>query len=248
MTSKQADNVIKLLEFVGKRPSMFLGKPDIQLAEVFLMGVTATLDKVFVRRPIRSDVVEERGWTVPQGNASSGLHQQMTKRGLSPEEVIQERVAIEIEVIKRSSAYAAEPKGKPTQSRKLPVRRHKSSWPLQAVVVVQHPSDGWLVHDYVNTWRQANRWKSTASRIRASLKKRLSGFERHSITLTHQSGWILSHHADGRVVWESLETHDPPRHMKAVPLGEFLKLGTKLERSDLKGIEAEAWLPGYGLD
>ena len=103
MVPQQASELIGLLETFGARPGLFLGMPDVLLATVFLSGFRAAIAKTGgVASDLHQQVAEDRGWRMP--NASGpGIEGQMLRSGMSSEQVIAELVAIEIEVIKRST-------------------------------------------------------------------------------------------------------------------------------------------------
>jgi hypothetical protein len=103
MTAQQASDLIELLQTFAKRPGLFLGKPDILLATVFLSGFGSALWKAFGIGPaLGEQIATDRGWQMPKASGP-GIHAQMLERGMSVEQVIAELVAIEIEVIKLST-------------------------------------------------------------------------------------------------------------------------------------------------
>ena len=106
MTSQQASQLIEVLQYVAKAPGMFLGKPDIKLAIVFLFGFRIALEKACgLDLSLALQVITSRGWQLPRGASgpASVVHKQMLERGMSSEQVIAELVAIEIDVIKLST-------------------------------------------------------------------------------------------------------------------------------------------------
>lgn len=48
------------------------------------------------------------------------------------------------------------------------------------------------------------------------------------------------------VVWENVESDEPPRHRRAVPVAEVRRLFGLLAEGDISAIEALEWQPGYG--
>ncbi len=69
--------------------------------------------------------------------------------------------------------------------------------------------------------------------------------EHTSISLTHESEWCLAAYPGGLLVWENLESDEPPRHMNGVPQGKVLELWVKLSQGRLADVDSELWLPGY---
>ena len=69
--------------------------------------------------------------------------------------------------------------------------------------------------------------------------------EHPDVALTHESGWCLSAFPSGLLVWENDETNSGPRHMKAVPREEVLRLWLELAQGDIATIESESWKSGY---
>lgn len=63
--------------------------------------------------------------------------------------------------------------------------------------------------------------------------------------LAHENGWSLSAFEAG-LLWQNLETDDPPRHMDDVSRERVLELWLKLAEGKLAEIDAEPWLPGSG--
>jgi hypothetical protein len=90
-----------MLERVAARPARFFGKADILLAVTFLSGFRTALSLAFDADTDVSDrVIANRGWAFPRAH-EAGTERQMLGKGMSPEQVIGELVAVEIEVIKR---------------------------------------------------------------------------------------------------------------------------------------------------
>jgi hypothetical protein len=106
MTPQQAADLIDLLKLFASRPGMFVGKSDVLLAQVFLEGFMAALQKALrVDMALFLVIAVERGWRKPK--ASEAFERQMLEAGMSAEQVIAEMVAIEIEVIQRSTVTPA---------------------------------------------------------------------------------------------------------------------------------------------
>lgn len=59
------------------------------------------------------------------------------------------------------------------------------------------------------------------------------------------SGWGLSAHRDGRLVFEHLGGQGSPRHMIPVPKERVIELWERLIQGDIDGLLLEAWKPGY---
>lgn len=103
MSREQASRLIELLERVSQRPQLFFGAPDFQAAVLFLMGFAAALESAFgVDNHLakRERVILERGWELPKATGP-GIEGQMFQKGMSPVEVIQELVAVEIDLLQR---------------------------------------------------------------------------------------------------------------------------------------------------
>jgi hypothetical protein len=72
--------------------------------------------------------------------------------------------------------------------------------------------------------------------------------EEHPDTwLQHESGWCLSAHELGILVWENVEESKPPRHLQDVPREKVLDLWIKLSQGRIAEVESEPWQPGYAL-
>jgi hypothetical protein len=63
--------------------------------------------------------------------------------------------------------------------------------------------------------------------------------------LEHESGWSLSAFEVG-LLWQNIETDEPPRHIKDVTRERVLELWLKLAEGKVAEIDAEPWLPGNG--
>lgn len=63
--------------------------------------------------------------------------------------------------------------------------------------------------------------------------------------INDNSGWGISAHRDGRVVFEHLGGQGTPRHMIPVSKERVLELWKRLIRGDTDGLLSEPWKPGY---
>ena len=69
--------------------------------------------------------------------------------------------------------------------------------------------------------------------------------EHGDVAVVHDdSGWSLSAHRDGRLVFEHL-SQGGQRHMLPVPKERVLELWKRLVFGDIQGVLAEPWKPGY---
>jgi hypothetical protein len=59
------------------------------------------------------------------------------------------------------------------------------------------------------------------------------------------SGWSLSAHRDGRIVFEHLGGQGGPMHMIPVPKARVIELWKRLVHGDLASIMTEPWRAGY---
>jgi hypothetical protein len=70
--------------------------------------------------------------------------------------------------------------------------------------------------------------------------------EHGDVSVVHEeTGWCISSHRDGRVVFAHLGRRGAPRHMSPVPKARVLELWRRLIEGDLDGLAAEPWRPGY---
>ncbi len=70
--------------------------------------------------------------------------------------------------------------------------------------------------------------------------------EHGDVSVTHDdSGWCMSAHRDGRVVFEHLD-EGGERHMIPVQKELVLELWNRLIHGEIEGLLAEPWTPGYG--
>jgi len=69
--------------------------------------------------------------------------------------------------------------------------------------------------------------------------------EHGDVSVIHDdSGWSISAHRDGRVVFEHL-ARGGERHMIPMPKKRVLELWRRLIEGDIEGLLAEPWKPGY---
>jgi hypothetical protein len=70
--------------------------------------------------------------------------------------------------------------------------------------------------------------------------------EHGDVSVIHEeSGWVLSAHRDGRVIFENLSTGGE-RHMTPVTKDHVLDLWQRLVNGDVNGLLSEPWRAGYG--
>jgi hypothetical protein len=70
--------------------------------------------------------------------------------------------------------------------------------------------------------------------------------EHGDVSVIHDdSGWCMSAHRDGRLVFEHLPSKGGQRHMIPVPKERVLELWTRLISGDIDGILGEPWKEGY---
>lgn len=70
--------------------------------------------------------------------------------------------------------------------------------------------------------------------------------EHPDCALAHESGWTISANQSGAVVFENVESSDPPRHMRGVTREQVLEMWRRLAAGMLEEIEKLPWQPGYG--
>ncbi|MGK3970056.1 hypothetical protein WMF01_56870 [Sorangium sp. So ce1667] len=69
--------------------------------------------------------------------------------------------------------------------------------------------------------------------------------EHGDVAVIHDdSGWCMSAHRDGRIVFEHLR-EGGERHMMPVTKERALELWRRLIKGNIDGLLAEAWIPGY---
>jgi len=99
MSEEQLDILLRVLENFRVRPTLYIGDDDPRKASIFLMGFKCgmgmRLDKDY---EIQETVFARRGWRF---SATGVLSSQMTERGMSNIEMIDELVSIEIEMLKQ---------------------------------------------------------------------------------------------------------------------------------------------------
>lgn len=70
--------------------------------------------------------------------------------------------------------------------------------------------------------------------------------EHGDVTVVHEdSGWSMSAHRDGRLVFENLSSGGE-RHMKPISKERVIELWSRLIGGDIGAVLAEPWLAGYG--
>jgi hypothetical protein len=92
--------LIELLEAVRPVPHTYMIRHDTELAEAFLSGLRRTAERllgVSSSGELRCRVWEERGWQ----RGARGPVLSMQREGLTHEAIVDELIAIEIEVWKR---------------------------------------------------------------------------------------------------------------------------------------------------
>lgn len=101
MVSDPSSRLIACLESARKRPAMFFGAVAVEPAVHWLHGFeTAAMSLLGIRDPhleVRQAVLESRGWEFTARHPSSD----MIERGLSPGEIIDELLSIEVEILRR---------------------------------------------------------------------------------------------------------------------------------------------------
>lgn len=101
MVSDPTAQLITCLEAARKRPAMYFGAVAVEPAVHWLNGFQAAVYSLLgVRDPhldVRQAVVESRGWEFLARHPSS----EMSERGLTPGEVIDELLSIEVEILRR---------------------------------------------------------------------------------------------------------------------------------------------------
>ena len=72
-----------------------------------------------------------------------------------------------------------------------------------------------------------------------------SGIRDGNVAVTHEeTGWCLSAHRDGRLVFELLD-RGGERHMIPVPKEQVIELWKRLIEGDISGLFQEPWKSGY---
>ena len=104
--ARQIQSLLELLETVRKHPAMYMGRARPGEAVAFLMGVAASTQTalgVSTQGEPRWQVWKDRGWD--QGGAR-GPVAHMQQDGLTDDKIVDELIAMEIEVWKRAAANA----------------------------------------------------------------------------------------------------------------------------------------------
>ncbi len=70
-------------------------------------------------------------------------------------------------------------------------------------------------------------------------------FDGNVAVINDDTGWCLSAHRDGRVVFGNLQDRTSDRHMIPVPKERVLELWKRLIAGDVVGLLKEPWKPGY---
>ena len=75
---------------------------------------------------------------------------------------------------------------------------------------------------------------------------RLSGIVDGNVAVVHDdTGWCMSAHRDGRLVFEHLGEKGTERHMTEVPKDRAIKLWTLLIQGEFDLLSTEPWIQGY---
>jgi hypothetical protein len=106
MEADKISKVIVMLEAMRKRPLMYIGVRDVQAAECFLAGLGMGYH-IFSGgdlpdfEEVKKRVISERGWEVTNTPPSK----EMRERGMDDEVIVDEVIAMEIEVWRRMKHY-----------------------------------------------------------------------------------------------------------------------------------------------
>jgi hypothetical protein len=107
LTHEQAEKLAHILDLFRQRPGMFVGKSDVLLATVFLMGFRCAVTRIFeFEDGDWNRTIVQRGWKLTGGTGD--ITQQMKDRGMSSEEIISELAEIEIDVLKQACSNRSE--------------------------------------------------------------------------------------------------------------------------------------------
>ncbi len=98
--TEQLELQLVVLERFRSRPAMWVGDDDPERAAIFLTGFHSGVGLKPLELSEQKEVWESRGWKV---TATSGI-KQMIDRGLSPLEIIDQLVSIELEMLQREVA------------------------------------------------------------------------------------------------------------------------------------------------
>src|SRR5688572_14247475 len=63
--------------------------------------------------------------------------------------------------------------------------------------------------------------------------------------INDDSGWCMSAHRDGRVVFGRLADRESEQHMISIPKGKVIVMWKKLIAGDIDGLLQEPWKPGF---
>jgi hypothetical protein len=72
-----------------------------------------------------------------------------------------------------------------------------------------------------------------------------SDAEHGAVSISTESGWTLSAHRDGSVVWENVERDDEPRHMQGQARDRMVSLFAAVADGHLQSVEEQPWRYGY---
>lgn len=73
-----------------------------------------------------------------------------------------------------------------------------------------------------------------------------SDSEHGDVSVIHEdTGWSISAHRDGRIIFGHLGRRGIAKHMIPVPKDKVLELWKRLVDGDIDGLHAEPWKPGY---
>ena len=99
VTPEQHKRLVECLQLLAKRPALFVGDHDPERIELWLSGFAVAVqlngDIADERRQLREQVMKARGWKV----TATSSWRQMLETNLTPAEIIEEMVAIEIQVL-----------------------------------------------------------------------------------------------------------------------------------------------------
>lgn len=102
---------------------------------------------------------------------------------------------------------------------------------------------------FVRRWWGLSVHELPASKFALVLDElRDSDEEQESVTLEHESGWMLSYSRLGNLILEQVESNDPASrfHQSGVSADYVLTLWEQLARGDVARVREEPWAPGDG--
>jgi hypothetical protein len=108
MNKADIEKIISALESVAKRPYMYMGSEGEIAAQPFLAGFHCALRILNLdedTQKFRNDVLTERGWEL----SSVAPYTEMKQRSMSPDQMINEILTIEIEVWKKILSQKQDP-------------------------------------------------------------------------------------------------------------------------------------------